>query len=538
MKCSSLSLFIKYMLITLMLISACASAQELTIKQVKEREELARKALEEARLAPQNKARIGETPLSSMLAIGEAIQTDDYPHALKYIDFRLLPQSTTTEQKIQLLKQLHIVWTQHHKLDITTLSDASQGHEDDGLPANRDLLGVIKSQYDDIPIYLQRVPDQTSKQVWKISSHTVANIPVMWQEFGYHPLAQSLAEHLPEFTLFGLQNWQFVSSVVILFASWYLTALIRYLLIKLVAISETYSRTMRRLIRVPLRLFLFFILLQWAMGQLGLSINARVWVDTGALSYLAAIFLSLGIIEFSFAMYISRAKQEQNVIALLKPMVTTVKIVTVIVIVLNWLNDAGFNITAIITGLGIGSLAVALAAQKSLENVFGAFTLFFARPIKPGDMCKFGNTQGRVEEIGLRSTKIRKLDRKVVHVPNSTIASMELENISEIDNRRYLKYFRIRLNTATEKLKALVEAIRKLIEEHPNTIELERYVRFENIEDDAFIIVVNAYTTASGRVKYKELEEQINFQIMRIIDQQKVELAIPEQTISIDNKPG
>ncbi|WP_160173492.1 mechanosensitive ion channel family protein [Thalassotalea sp. ND16A] len=526
------------MLITLMLISACASAQELTIKQVKEREELARKALEEARLAPQNKARIGETPLSSMLAIGEAIQTDDYPHALKYIDFRLLPQSTTTEQKIQLLKQLHIVWTQHHKLDITTLSDASQGHEDDGLPANRDLLGVIKSQYDDIPIYLQRVPDQTSKQVWKISSHTVANIPVMWQEFGYHPLAQSLAEHLPEFTLFGLQNWQFVSSVVILFASWYLTALIRYLLIKLVAISETYSRTMRRLIRVPLRLFLFFILLQWAMGQLGLSINARVWVDTGALSYLAAIFLSLGIIEFSFAMYISRAKQEQNVIALLKPMVTTVKIVTVIVIVLNWLNDAGFNITAIITGLGIGSLAVALAAQKSLENVFGAFTLFFARPIKPGDMCKFGNTQGRVEEIGLRSTKIRKLDRKVVHVPNSTIASMELENISEIDNRRYLKYFRIRLNTATEKLKALVEAIRKLIEEHPNTIELERYVRFENIEDDAFIIVVNAYTTASGRVKYKELEEQINFQIMRIIDQQKVELAIPEQTISIDNKPG
>ncbi|OUS31819.1 hypothetical protein A9Q98_02525 [Thalassotalea sp. 42_200_T64] len=518
-----------------MLISACASAQELTLKQVNEREELARKALEKARLAPQNKARIGETPLSAMLAIAEAIQSNDYPHALKYIDFRLLPKSTTAEQKIKLLKQLHIVWSQHHKLDITTLSDVSQGHEDDGLPANRDLLGVIKSQDNDIPIYLQRVHNEAGKQIWKISSHTVAKIPVMWQEFGYHPLAQSLADHLPEFTLFDLQNWQFVSFIFILFASWYLTALIRYLLIKLVAISETYSRTMRRFIRVPLRLFLFFILLQWATSHLGLSIDARVWLDTGTLNNLAAIFLSLGIIEFSFALYISRAKQEKNVIALLKPMVTTVKIVTVIVIVLNWLNDAGFNITAIITGLGIGSLAVALAAQKSLENVFGAFTLFFARPIKPGDMCKFGNTQGRVEEIGLRSTKIRKLDRKVVYVPNSTIASMELENISEIDNRRYLKYFRIRLNTATDKLRALVVAIGKLIEEHPDTIELERYVRFENIEDDAFIIVVNTYVTASGRVKYKEQEEKINFQIMEIIDLHNVELAIPEQTISIDN---
>ena len=111
---------------------------------------------------------------------------------------------------------------------------------------------------------------------------------------------------------------------------------------------------------------------------------------------------------------------------------------------------------------------------------------------------------------------------------------MELENISEIDNRRYLKFFRIRLNTPTSKLKELVAAIRSLVESHPNTIALERYVRFENVDDDAFIIVVNVYVTASGRVQYKELEELLNFQIMDVIDQHKIELAMPEQYLSIN----
>ncbi|WOH35965.1 mechanosensitive ion channel [Thalassotalea fonticola] len=518
-----------------LLFSITAAAQEPTLKQVKERQELAKQAIENAQLSPQNIAKIGSTPLSSMIAIAEAINADDYVEASNYIDFRNLPASATQRDKEQLIKQLNIVWSQHHSLDITTLSDDPQGHKDDGLPSYRDLLGVIKSSNTDVPIYLQRIKVENERHIWKISSHTVGQIPVMWAEFGYHPIAQSVAEYLPDFTVLDMQNWQFVSFLIILISSWYFTDLIRLFLIKLVSYSEIYRRTMRRFIRVPLRLFLFFILLQWATGHLGLSIYARVWLDTGTLNYMALIFLSMGIIEFCFALYVSRAGEGNNSVAILKPMVTTLKIFTVMVIALNWFSDAGFNITAIITGLGIGSLAIALAAQKSLENVFGAFTLFIARPIKPGDMCKFGNTQGRVEEIGLRSTKIRKLDRKVVHVPNSTIASMELENISEIDNRRYLKRFRIRLNTPTDKLKTLVEAIRKLIDEHSNIIALERYVRFEDVEEDAFIIVVNAYSTVSGRVQYKQIEEKINFQIMQIIDLHEVELAIPEQRLSMND---
>lgn len=523
-----------FSVLTIFIFSFYVSAQELTLKQVKEREETAKEAVAQAQLNQRANTIVGSTPLSTLLALGEAVKDKDYAKASEYLDLRYLPEEYINLPAEDLVRQLVIVWSQQRMLDISTISDEPEGHLEDGLPKYRDLLGVLKSKGENLVIYLQRVTDDDGTKTWKISSNSVAKIPVLWQEFGYHPVAESIGQYLPDFTIADMQNWQFVSFILILLAAWYITAMFRWLMLQLVSYSDVYSKTMRRFIRVPLRLFLFFILLQWAVGHLGLSLTARVWLDSGTLSYLASLFLSLGIIEFTFALYVSRADQSQNVIAILKPLVTTLKIIMVIVIILNWFSDAGFNITTIVTGLGIGSLAVALAAQKSLENVFGAFTLFIARPIKPGDMCKFGSTRGRVEEIGLRSTKIRKLNRAVVHVPNSVIASMDLENITEIDNRQFEKRLRIRLETPLDKLKVLLNRMRDLLEHHPNIIELERYARLEEIGEDAFIIVINVYFNTGGRIKYKELEEMLNLQLLELLAELDIEIAIPQQNISIN----
>jgi MscS family membrane protein len=115
---------------------------------------------------------------------------------------------------------------------------------------------------------------------------------------------------------------------------------------------------------------------------------------------------------------LERAGNRQYV-ALLKPFTTIVKFVALTIIALVWAERAGYNMSTIIAGLGVGSLAVALAAQKTLENVIGAITLYSARPVNPGDLCRFGNMVGVVEEIGLRSTMIRTLNRTMLAVPNS-----------------------------------------------------------------------------------------------------------------------
>jgi MscS family membrane protein len=510
-------------------------AQEMTLKEMSDAATRSETISEEFKSQAGDELKPQDTPLTVVLAILKSMENKDFKAASTHLDLRYLPTGIEENQGEQLIKHLGVVWSQQNLIDLSTLSDQPEGHSDDGLPSYRDLLGTIHLKEDIVPVYLQRIPNGDGSQVWKISNATVSKIPELWEELGYHPLAESISAYLPQFKIMDMENWQFVSLIIIILASWYLTAALRWLMQYIVSFSSRYKETMHRLIRRPLRLFLFFTGVQWAVGFLGLSVSAQVWIDTGTLGYLASVFLVLGIIEFCFALYISRKAQSANSIAIMRPLVTTLKIVAVISVALSWFDNAGFSISTILTGLGIGSLAIALAAQKSLENVFGAFTLFFARPIKPGDFCKFGTISGTVEEIGLRSTRIRKLDRSVVHVPNSVFSSGNLENYEEIDYRLYSRELRLRLDTTPDQLRSVLIELRTLILSHPRTLDAGARVRFENIERDAFLIVVNVYVDTTSLIEFKEIAEDLNLRTLEIIRDQGVELAIPEQRVYISS---
>lgn len=514
-----------------------ANAQDLTLKQVVEANERSEILTDSLQPVTNKITPDGDTPLSSMLALIKAYSEDDLEEGAKYLDLRYLPSNMAHMSGEELLRKLVILWQQQHVLDLSTLSDEPTGHSNDGLPSYRDLIGAFKFKDEPSPVYFQLVPNDDGRKIWKISNATVAQIPELWDKFGYHPWAESLSLYLPDFTVFNMENWQVVSFIIILISAWYLTALLRWMMLTIVAYSETYKDTMQRLIRVPLRMFLFFMLVQWAVGHLGLSLSARIWLETGTLNYLALTYLTLGIIELLFALYISKASVKKHTVAVLKPLITSLKILVVIIIALNWFQNAGFNITTILTGLGIGSLAIALAAQKTLENVFGAFTLFIARPIQPGDFCKFGDITGTVEEIGLRSTRIRKLNRSVVHVPNSVFASNNLENYAEIDRRLYNRELRLRLDTTPDQIRLLLIELRKLIISHPKTLDVAARVRFEDIERDAFRIVINAYISTTSIVEFKAISEDINLRVLEIIRAQGVTLAIPEQHLFLSRNP-
>jgi MscS family membrane protein len=520
-----------FLYVILSLISAQATAQDLTLKEVSDAATRSQSISAEFKPQAGDELKPQDTPLSTLLFILKAMEDKDLKAAASHLDLRYLPPGIGKDQGETLIKQLGIVWSQQNIVDLSTVSDQPEGHLDDGLPSYRDLLGTIRLEKSNVPVYLQRIPDGEGNQVWKISNATVSKIPELWSELGYHPLAESISTYLPAFTILDMENWQFVSLILIVLASWYLTAAIRWLMQYFVSFSSRYKETMQRLIRRPLRMFLFFSFVQWAVGFLGLSVNAQVWVDNGTLGYLATLFLVLGIIEFSFALYISRKSQSANAIAIMRPLVTTLKIIATISVALSWFDDAGFSISTILTGLGIGSLAIALAAQKTLENVFGAFTLFFARPIKPGDFCKFGTISGTVEEIGLRSTRIRKLDRSVVHVPNSVFSSGLLENYEEIDRRLYSRELRLRLDTTPDQIRVLLIELRKLVFAHPKTLDVAARVRFENIERDAFLVVINVYVDTVAIIDFKAISEDLNLRVLEAIRGLGIELAIPEQHV-------
>lgn len=512
------------MLLCLLLLTplAQAQAQAPTAKEIFE----SNLAAEEA-AAHMERDEPMATPLGTVLLLREAGTRQDWAQMAEYADFRYLSEDVLAEGKEALMRKLTLAWEQYQILDLTSVSDKEEGSQDDGLPPFRDFLGGLDHGSDSFDIYLQRVPTQNGKQVWKLSNATIAQIPAMWEQFGYPPQLEQLERWLPEFRLFHMHNWQVVALLLLVGVGWLGTGVIKWILLKVISRSPVYGETMQRLIERPLRRFLFFVFINWGVFQLGLPLKARVIFDTGFLSYLAGLFLVLGLVEFGRAIYISRAMARDDDYApgFVTPFVTIVKVIVVVLAVLLWLERAGYNMATVLTGLGIGSLAVALAAQKTLENVFGAFTLFIARPIKPGDFCCFGNIVGVVEEIGLRSTTLRKLDRTLVNVPNSLFSAQVLENYSQIDQRLYRQTFYVSLEVERPRLQQAIERMNEVLEAHPRVLELSRRVRFENVAREGFVLQANAYISTADFNEFLPIAEELNLQMLEVLEQLQIPLA-------------
>ena len=504
-----------------------ADDSSLTIKDVIDTGEKAEAVIADS--LQDDSIRPGDTPLSTMLAIMDAAQDRNWDAAGAYLDMRYLPADMANKDAATLMEQLNIVWGQQRILDLTRLSTHPEGHRDDGLPSYRDKIATLTLPDDTLTLYLQRVPGDDDRRIWKISNATVQQIPHLWELFGYNPTITRLADYLPDFTVLYMQNWQVAGLILIIIGAWLASSLLRRLTLRLLAFSDRYRDTLHQFFSMPFRWYLFFKMMQLGVAELGLSIRAQVYLNQSALGYLATLFLALGIIELLSALFLSSAQNQKYWSGIIRPVRTILKMIAAVVIFLLWLSDSGYDITTVLAGLGIGSIAVALAAQKTLENVIGAFTLYIAKPVQPGDFCRVGTTAGVIEEIGLRSTRIRQTDRTVVYVPNAVLASASIENISESDFRRYHRDLHIRLGASTDQLRQLLVDLRRLIYSHPRLTERAARVRFEEILRDGYRISLNCYVDSSAYSEFLAVAEDLNLRILQILEDNDVHLAVPVQ---------
>lgn len=504
-----------------------------TVREVLETDSRSEVILEQAREVSLS-SKPGATPLSTILALRSAQDDKDWASASQFIDTRYLPEEMGKPDPEDLIRKLGIIWSQLRIIDLSNVSNNPEGHLDDGLPSYRDILGSVPlNRNEDIPIYLQRVPDSNGGRIWKVSNATARYIPALWKVYGYNPIIIKLEDHLPDFHLLYLQNWQVAGLLLITLGSAGIAYGLRWLLLFSIRHSERYRKSMHRLVAVPMPWFVFFKLLQLGVAELGLSIKARVYINESALGYIATTFLVLAAIEFCTALFLTRTTNQQYWSGIIRPVRTILKFLAMLVILILWLTESGYDINTILAGLGIGSLALALAAQKTLENVIGAITLYIAQPIKPGDFCKVGDITGVIEEIGLRSTRIRQLDRTVVHVPNASLVSISLQNISENDRRRYNRKLYLSLAATPDQLRILLQKLRELIVGHPCLLDMAARARFETIERDAYVVSINGYVNSADYDIYLAVAEDMNLRILRILDDCGVKLAVPVQHIRV-----
>ncbi len=483
-----------------------------------------------------------DSPQGTMKGYIAACREGDYAKAANYLDLRRVTGDGPT-----LARQLRTILSRTLWVDIDALSPQHDGRLDDGLPPYRELLGNIDTKRGKVDILLQRVPREDGVAIWKVAGVTVAQVPDLYEEFGYGVLEQFLPEFAFTTEFLDIALWQWVGLLVLVLlaavASWLLTVFVLRLLGTVVAFTKTTIDDKIRLEAAgPIRLAIAALLFRAGLVPLGLGVKATEFISSllSALFIVAVTWLLLRATDVLSSVVEERLVErgEMGAMGLVPPGRKIVKAIVVIMGFIAILSNFGFNVAALLAGLGVGGIAVALASQKTIENLFGGIVLYADRPVRVGDFCRFGDKMGTVEEIGIRSTRIRTLDHTVIAVPNATFSNMEIDNITARERIRLLAILTVRYETTPDQLRYILVEIRKLLYSHERVISDTPRVRFINFGAYSLDIEVLAYVNSTDWTEFLGIREDIFLRIMDIIETSGSGFAFPSQTLYMGRDDG
>jgi len=195
----------------------------------------------------------------------------------------------------------------------------------------------------------------------------------------------------------------------------------------------------------------------------------------------------------------------------------------------------GINVTALVASLGIGGLAFALAAKDTASNLFGSFSLLADKSIRIGEWIKVNGVEGTVEDIGMRTTKIRSFGKSLITVPNQIVANNPIENFSRRGVRRIKMRIGLTYSTSSEQMIKIVEEIKYMLHNHEHISQKETLlVNFESFGDSALNIFIYTFTSTANWAKYLNIREDVHVKIMQIVEDNHSSFAFPSQSIYIE----
>lgn len=465
-------------------------------------------------------------PRTAVLGFLKATRDGDYQRAAEYLDLSRLRPKERTAQGLLLARHLKVVFDHALWIDPEALSDNPEGDTHDDLPKNRDRIGTIHTPKEPVNVIIERVPRADGVPVWEISSMTVAKIPALYQEFGYGPLGDLLPTLLFEISFLGVELWQWIGLVVLVvvavLAAWGISALIAQLVRPLaVRLRGGMDHELDQLIVGPLRLGLAVAVFYSGSFLLAPSLPVQQFFSgvTKSLVIIALTWLTLRVIDMAAMRGEQRliARGRGNAVAVLPLGRRAAKVLLVAVATLAFLQNLGFNVTGLLAGFGLGGLAVALAAQETVKNIFGGITLIVDQPVRVGDFCRFGATMGTVEDISLWSTRVRTLEQTVVSIPNAQFAGMQLENLTRRDRIPLRTTFGLDYHTAPDRLRAALSELRAMLTAHPKVHHDTARVRVVGFDGPSLQVEVFANIQTSSFNEFLAVREEIFIQIIDVV---------------------
>jgi MscS family membrane protein len=484
-----------------------------------------------------------ETPRRAVMGLLKCAEHQDFANAARYLQ-PTPGRDTDLVQRVKELQALH----SRFRGDIALLSDNPEGTVEPGLQPGQMRAGVLVAGGTTTDVILVRVDDPDSGKIWLVSEDTVAKIPQLYAQMKSE--GPTLADRIVPA---GLTSHRVLAMSLAQWLGWLLSIPISWLLAWLLTfLLSAPSRLWYKLRKLPIRTVWQTPLGMPLRGILAILmhsvfvylLSAPLLYRTYYLRFMTALlavcvaWLVSGIADRSFDHAVSRSQtQHRGGESILVLMQRLTRIVMLIFAFVAALALFGIDVKTTLAGLGIGGLAIALGAQKSLENLIGGISLLMDRAVHVGNFCKIGNQLGTVEDIGLRSVKVRTLDQSLLVVPNGALAQMQFENFGPRRKCLINQHFSLRIETKVEQLRFVLDRVQSMLNQQP-TIDTGSRLRVANFAGAAFELELWAYVKTSDWAEFTAIRQDVILKIAEIVEAAGTRFAAPTRLTYLSKDAG
>jgi MscS family membrane protein len=489
-----------------------------------------------------------DSPQSSVVAFLEAAHANDFAKAWRYLDLRNMPEGQRLTGGAELARQLETILDRDTQFDVGNLSRESEGDLSDNLSPNHDRVDTFRVNGQTLELDLERVKLKSGLEVWVFSSDSVARIPLIAQQTNQSLIERHLPLPLVNWQLIGTPIWRWIGMALLAFAlaafSKWLSRFVLWLTRQAIQrMAPNWNVSLLATFLGPLRLLLSVSLFRAGMEWFGPSALLRLYLGRvlallffWGIFWLCAVIIDV-IVRHLRARLQTRHRAFSYSVLPLSGRVT--KIIVFVLIVAAVLTAWGYNTTTLLAGLGIGGVALALASQKTIENLFGSVAVISDRPVSVGDFCKFGGSMGTVEDIGLRSTRVRTLDRTLLTIPNGSFSTMTLENFDRKDKQLFHVTLNLKRDTTPDQVRELLQSLTKLLSSNPKLEPGAMPARFVGIGSYSLDVEIFIYVLTLDGNEFMKIQQDLFLSIMDAVKAAGTGLALPTQaTIAYGVQPA
>jgi MscS family membrane protein len=482
-----------------------------------------------------------QTPAGCVVGFLQAGSRADWARAARYLDTKL-----ADDRAEELARQLKVVLDRGLAVNLDRLSRNPEGEQNDGVGKDRESIGTIESRTGKLDVVLARVRSGDQPPVWLFAHETLREVPTFHEEFEPSFIERFLPQSLIRGYGIRYMWWSwFVIACAALTAFLFAVVVARLgrsatrLALKRFAPDHVWTRW--QTIVGPMRWLLFGIAIRVMSGWF-LTLRQRlVGAQVATLVIIgAATWLGVTILASSVGRWASNLERQGRTerIALVRLTGRLCQATVVVIGVLAFLQAIGINLTPVLAGLGVGGIAVALASQKTLENLFGGMMVIGDSPVRIGNFCRVGTMTGTIEDIGLRSTRLRTAARTTISIPNADLASQSIENFATRDKMLFQHAFALRYQTTADQLRFVLAQSRALLYAHERVEPSDARVRLLRFGPSGLEVELFAYVRATEFDAFLSIQEDLLLRLMDIIESSGTALAYPSQTMYFARDAG